>query len=378
MPKWIGKWAGGRTKEDRQGRIVWVIERTVLGTPYTITLDATSEREALADLALFERNPPDFKTRAEAKSEAESGTIRINNELIARFIKHLDDKERSRGYRVNVLHYLRWWRDELASRDIRSVSLVELNDLLDADPAGRKHKIIHIKSLCSWLEKRGELPPHLNPTVALAVPQSRPEKAKRTKRHTVAEVERAYRMIGDQGTRDVLRLRTFTGMHYTEVERFAHGWGALNELPGHGEIAGSIAFPHKNGRIHVVSLDAPTLAAAKRLRARGNAPSDSHMGKLLKAAGEANGIEPLELGALRHSFASWRTSARVVKPAEGGASLAQVAAVMGHLNPSTTAIFYDGTEVPEMVVPPLKLFHPDDPALLDPSISLRPVTRGGR
>lgn len=361
MPNWVRKWAGGRVKQDRTGREVWVIERTILGTPYTITLDAASEREALADLALFERDPAGFLTRSQAAAESAAGVVVINNDRIGRFLKHLEEADRSRNYRRNVLTYLRWWRDVLKGRDLRAMRLVQLNDALDADPAGRKHKIIHLKSFASWLRKRGDLMAHQDPTLSLEIPKSRPEKADRKKHHSAEEVERIYRMIASQSIRDAIRIRAMTGMHYSELARLASGRGTVNEVRNHGEIAGTITFRHKNGRNHVISIDAPTLAAVKRLQAAGHAPSDSWMGKVIRAAAKANGVEPLELGALRHSFASWRTSARVVKPKDGGASLAQVAAVMGHLNPRTTAIFYDGTEVPEMVLPPLNLFHPDDP-----------------
>ncbi|WP_147448842.1 hypothetical protein [Corallococcus terminator] len=57
MSGWTGKWAGGRTKVDGKGRAQWVLERMVAGRRFTKVLDATSEKQALAELALFERDP---------------------------------------------------------------------------------------------------------------------------------------------------------------------------------------------------------------------------------------------------------------------------------------------------------------------------------
>jgi hypothetical protein len=57
MPKWSGKWLGGRTYTANDGRTRWIIRKTVAGAAYNITLDVRSEAEALAELAVFRHNP---------------------------------------------------------------------------------------------------------------------------------------------------------------------------------------------------------------------------------------------------------------------------------------------------------------------------------
>lgn len=47
MPKWSGKWLGGRTYTANDGSTRWIIRKTVAGVAYNITLDVRSEAEAL-------------------------------------------------------------------------------------------------------------------------------------------------------------------------------------------------------------------------------------------------------------------------------------------------------------------------------------------
>jgi hypothetical protein len=57
-----GSWAGGRTSVAN-GVTVFVIEKTRHGARYTTRLDVSGEREALAELALFERDPERTRRR---------------------------------------------------------------------------------------------------------------------------------------------------------------------------------------------------------------------------------------------------------------------------------------------------------------------------
>ena len=51
MPRWTGRWDGGRTYENKQGDTVWVLEKQVHGRLYTTRLSAGNEKDALAGLA---------------------------------------------------------------------------------------------------------------------------------------------------------------------------------------------------------------------------------------------------------------------------------------------------------------------------------------
>lgn len=360
-------WRGGRVRINRKGERVYVIEAMRLGVRYVITLGALTETQALAELALFDRDPIGFRTKKQAQIAAALMAVRMDPERVKAFLAYLAAEGRTTEYIVNVRHSLGWWSEEnrIEQRDLRGVALVELLRWLNGAP-GQRHKIIHLKSFCAWLRKRGELAQNHDPTLALPVPKAEPEKNDREKLHTMREVEAAYRMTADQAIRDVICIRTKTGMHYTEVGRLAKGEGEIRELRDHGEIAGTITFRHKKGSQHTISIDAQVLAAVKRLRTRGSAPSDSWMLKVLKAQAAANHVEPLELGALRHSFSTWAADEGVeVRPNNRGLSMEQVAAVMGHESTRTTRKFYNASKVPPMVkLPALRLFHPDDPVAM--------------
>jgi integrase len=133
------------------------------------------------------------------------------------------------------------------------------------------------------------------------------------------------------------------------------------------EIAGTITFRHlKAGKIHVVSVDAQTLAAARRLRKRGSPLSRNAAKVMLDRAAKRLDARRIHPSELRHSFATWaRAEGHIVRPTEGGVPLAEVAAVMGHLTPRTTKVFYEGNEIPPMIALPLRLRHPSDPVPLD-------------
>jgi hypothetical protein len=57
-----------------------------------------------------------------------------------------------------------------------------------------------------------------------------------------------------------------------------------------------------------------------------------------------------------------REGGQLVSAGNGGLSLADVADITGHRSSTTTRRFYDSTAVPKLLVlPALKLYHPDDP-----------------
>ncbi|NOJ83831.1 site-specific integrase [Myxococcus xanthus] len=367
---WVGKWAGGRIR-DAAGRAVWVIERQWAGRRYSVALDAASEREALAELALWERDPDAYRTRRQAALD--NAPVHIDEEAVAGLLLHLTEKGRGLAHRRAVRAYLSAWGEALAGRDLRKVQLRDLRKLLADWGTARKYRIIALKSFTAWLREEDRLKPSEDPTLSLRVPPAVAEKGSRIKGYSLAFVERIYGTVGSQCVRDVLCLRAKTGMHATEIARIAAGEGALRVVNDPCGIVGTVTFKHKNGRIHIVSLDAQSMAAAERLQARGKSPSTSSVHECLGyAAGRLSKqfpnerITPLVPGELRHSFATWASECgRVVKPTSDGVPLKMVAAVMGHLNTRTTKLFYEGVQIPPMIVLPLNLHHPKDPVLLD-------------
>ncbi|QDE69474.1 hypothetical protein BHS09_22210 [Myxococcus xanthus] len=342
---------------------MWVIERQ----RRVVALDVASEREALAELALWERNPDGYRTRRQAA--ADNAPVRIDEGTLAGLMAHLTERGLSREYRRDVRNYLAAWGEALGGRDLRKVQLRELRKFLKVWKTAKKSRIIALKTLTAWLREEDELNPSEDPTLELKVPPSVAEKGQREKGYPMALVERFYAAIESQAVRDVLCLRAKTGMHDSEIARIASGAGELREVDDPCGIKGTVKFRHKNGKVHIVSLDAQGFAAARRLQARKKSPSRStvheclgYAAARLKKQFPEGKIERIHPGELRHCFATWSSECgSVVKPTKGGVPLETVAAVMGHLNTRTTKLFYEGVQVPLMIVFPLRLEHPSDP-----------------
>jgi len=387
--EWAGKWPGGRVRIRRNGKRVWVIERMVNGHPYTKSLDVSNEQDALAELALFGRNPAAYQTRVAEKSRPPSEAVTIDGPSVGRFLEFLRSESRTERYRRNVQHYLASWGKFYAGRDIRAVPLHEILGELGRHKRARKNRITALKSFTAYLrEQEATVTSKEDPTIDLKVPPARPQKAVREKGYPIEHVEKLYSAIdgwqsnkyGWKGTgrsvdvqcvRDVLLLHAKCGMHATEIDRLARGLGEVKAVDGQGEIAGTIKFIHKSGRVHIQSVDAQGLAAATRLQARGSAPVDSFIRKVVKRAVEKVNkhahrevLKPIRFGELRHSFVTWAHETGLeIRPKEGGVPLHTVAAVVGHTTALTTKRFYEGVKVPVMIKIPLQLVHREDPVV---------------
>ena len=78
MPNWTGKWDGGRTYRDKAGKTIWQLERMHGGARYSRRLDAGNEKAALAELALFERDPSSYLTRTQAAAKADEEAVHLD------------------------------------------------------------------------------------------------------------------------------------------------------------------------------------------------------------------------------------------------------------------------------------------------------------
>lgn len=361
--EWTGKWAGGRTYVAN-GSTVFVIEKMRHGRRYTTPLDVSSQREALAELALFERDPEAYLTRAQAKERRAAEAVYMTAENVKRFLDHLKAQQRTEKYRRNVRSYLREWAVPLAGRDLRAISLQDLKRMLALWGTARKARIIAIKSYFSFLrEEEAVLTSGMDATLDLKVPQARPGKKLDERAYDLKLVERFYRAIDLQAVRDLLCVLARTGLHASEVDRVARGEGELQPLEDQGDIAGTVRLIHKSGDEHVQSLDAQTLAAFQRLVERGQAPVESYVRKEIAHVARSLQTEPLHFGRFRHSFVTWAQDVGVeVRPRAGGVPLATVAGIVGHKSSRTTKLFYTGYRVPVLIRIPLRLEHPEDPA----------------
>ncbi len=208
MPRWTGRWDGGRTYVNKQGDTVWVLEKQVHRRLYTTRLSAGNEKDALAELALFRRDPAAYVARAQEAKAAEETTpgnapVLLDLPTVERFLGYLKSQGRTERHRKNVLHYLAHWAEVLYGKDLRQLRLQDLKQALNGwfdaeagDIPAKRHRIAAIKAFCSWLrEEEAVLTTAEDATLALKVPPARPEKALRDKGYSMRDVERIYAAI---------------------------------------------------------------------------------------------------------------------------------------------------------------------------------------
>ncbi len=363
--EYVGRWAGGRVAQGRHGR-TWIIEKMVRGERYTLALDVASEKEALAELALFRRDPKAYLASSQPSDEPEG--VGIHPDLVARFLAHLEEKGRTPKYRRDCQHYLAAWAEVLGDATFQELELHHLKTALAKTKKARPQRIATLKSYCSFLREEGLLKSADDPTLELKVPQARAERAVRTKGYSMPTVQAHYGAVSVQAVRDVIVLRAKAGMHGSEIDRIATGACEVREVKGAEPIVATVRFIHKRGDVHTQSLDVQMFAAVQRLMARGSAPVDSYVRKALRAAAKELGLsskEAIKPGELRHSFVDWaQTSGERFTPDGGGVPLADIGAAIGHKSAMTTNRFYNVSTVPPMIIVPVKLVHPDDPVPL--------------
>jgi integrase len=359
MPRWTGTWSGGRKYQKRNGRTVYVIRKTVEGVAYQHTLDVRTEEQAEAEFALFLREPTAYRPKRQQLD------ARLGADFLTLYLSYLTQIDRSRAYIDDSRRYLGQWATALKGANLARLPTATVKSALHRWPTARKTRTIVFKAFCAWLRAQGLLDEDSDPSRALKVPASRPERAVRTKGYSKAVVEALYAGLGSQAIRDVLCLRVKAGIHGSEIERIARGGAKVRRLPPGAPIASTVRFAHKSGRIHTVSLDLQATAAALRLQVRGKAPTRTAIQESVARVCKRLGLPKINFGELRHSFVAWvlEEGTQVTYSGSGGVPLANIASVLGHTNPRTTQLFYNVSQVPPMVVVPLQLQHLGDLAL---------------
>lgn len=373
MAEWCGKWPGGRLFKQKNGGIGWFLDRSFNGKRYGMKLNVSSEDEAMAEWALWKRDPLAYTERREERLRIEEDRVLLTPETIDLFRNHLYSLDRERKHVENCCYYLVWWEERLRGKDLRKVTLRDLKLVLATAQTARKNRIAAYKVLASFLrEELAVLPRGDDASLDLKIPAARAEKDVREKGHTAEEIQAVYANLSPWGVhasqdlqpiRDLIRVLITTGCHQTELMRIARGDCVVEELH-HPEIAAVVRVRHKSGQVHQQSVDAATLAAVRRLISKGSIPAGDWTRRCVAKAAERAGVQPLRIGSLRHSFVTLAAqSGRMVLPKDGGLSLTDVARAVGHASPSTTKKFYDCSKVPAMIVLPLELEHPDDPII---------------
>jgi integrase len=376
-------WAGGRVMVTKDGRQRWILERMVAGTRPSITLNVTSERDALAELALFQRDPAKYIGQSRLDKAQRGAGLRdgvfLSETIFDALAAHQESEGASQKHIQDTRRYLMVWLAELGGRtDLRLVTASRVTGVLDSQSkpkqrSKRRQLMSALATLCAYLKPRG-LDPAQSPARWLEWETVKPIPGKLAGRrhHSAAVLQACYSSLAPQAMRDTLRLMACYGLHLTEVGRIAAGDNADLASVDHGVIKGKVGFFHEKAkRVHVISLDGSGYAAAVRLRALGRAPNDGELRRALRDACRTARCDRVKAAFLRHSFVTLaKEGGRIIKPQDHGLSLEEIAAVTGHTNTNTTRDFYDGSDVPPLVVIPLSLTHPEDQSPSD-TTSLR-------
>ena len=349
---------GGRIRTDAKGRAVYVIRKQVNGRRFEVSTRCHTLDAALKEWDRFEKD----RTRYMPGGDPGPTPIYLDAEpdedevpkLVREFLAwSKNEKKNSPKWVGQQKLYLAWWVDQLAGVDLRRASLQDdIKPKLGAPKVKCKpQRIAVLKVLYTWLRTEKGLKAHEDPTYAtLKVPQSQPEQHRRVKAVPADHLALVRAGLASERWRDLLRVLEGTGMHVSELERFAVT-GTVEPLPRDGKAegaAGVIVIPTtKSGEMLRVAVSQDVLDAAIRVRQAG-AFDRQKLAKAIKSAclAVANpdgtfGITVFGPGQLRHTVATAAVNA--------GADPATVAAFLGHKSPRTTRRFYATTATPKKI-----------------------------
>lgn len=331
-----GRWLGGYVSKGAGGAKTFVIERMVAGIRWHVSTRCHTERAALKQLERFEANPRAYSPSGEESDAPVTISLAMADEWRDWSLR----RGVSRKHANEMRRLLDDWELAFHGRDLRALTASDLRRHAEGAP-GEQHRIIAIKSFCGYLRRqRGVLGRADDPTLDLPVPQARPEKWRRRKAVELDRLRAAYWHLAGTA-RDAFSVLCATGMHWTELDRFVHSPDStLEKVVG---AVGVITVRHKSGRLaRIVLGDREAFDAAARLKAGGVLPTRPN--EQLRRACVAAKVEPFTFGVLRHTVATYAM--------ENGASLSDVATLLGHQDARTTARFYADVSVPPAVPTP--------------------------
>lgn len=334
------RWDGGYKHRQRDGKDLFIIEKQVGKKRFHISTRCHSETAAYEHLKRFQADPWAYEAEMKVGREPDA-TLRLTDELVSEFGEWLlaRDRPTTPKYAAEIEARLLDWVEELGGNDLRRLELGKLKAAL-AKKRGRQHRIIALKSFCSWLRTEKHLLDRRDDvTLDLLVPQAVPEKHKRRKAVPFEHVKSAMTYLAP-AYRDCLLLLSHTGWHVSELERFIRDTES-GIADGRGEVLGVLQVLHKTGATtRTPILVAGALEAAKRLKERKEVPRK--MNSTLRAACRLAGVAEFTFGVMRHSVATWAV--------EAGTPVEVVAEFLNHKSKKTTETFYVDLAVPTRTV----------------------------
>lgn len=338
MPKWAGKWIGGRYYLDASGKTVYFIERR----GRTVRLRTHDEQLALGDLSRFLDDPDAFCL----PPAADRLPVRITLDRLNLYMDSIRGAV-SEHRKARKRHLIAWANLNL---DLRTADRKALRGALASFDGGHNGRAESLNAFARFLVREEDLPAW-NPLVSMVA--SEQTRALR-EAYTVEQLQVCYQRLPTPRMKDFFLLRCATGMHHTEIAQLVkaplyHGplpdkGVGIRTLGGEHQIQGVLQVMHKSRHRHRQSVDAACLVAALRLRA-----SVPRRGSVWKA------LDPIVPSNLRHTFVTLAGEFGVeVRWTEAGVDRARIAQAVGHRAGSTmTADRYDKLQVPPMIRLPL-------------------------
>lgn len=345
MPKWAGKWKGGRYYLDPAGRKVFFIERL----RRSLKLNVHDEELAVGQLADFLDDPHRF-TRKLLKEDLDGSDepVFLTAQRLTLYLESI--RKTVEDHRKARRAYLHAWAEK--GLDLRAVTKNELRAALAEFDGGHRGRTEALNAFCRWLVKEGELT-----TWRPLVNHRDPEETRAPREaYSIEVLNKTWGRLKAGPIRDVFLLRCATGLHQTEIDQL-EGARVFDDRPlpdkGTGirilqeehEIRGVLQVWHKSRIRHRASVSGPVLEAALRLQKTG-VPYRVAVWKEL---------DPITPSNLRHTFVTLagEVGEKITFKA-AGVSRAEIAQAVGHRQGSTmTSDRYDKLQIPPMIKIPL-------------------------
>lgn len=378
MPKWAGRWKGGRYYLDEEGRKTFFIERRVAGRQRGIQLKTHDEELAKSELHRFELDPAAYvrALAAPPPAAAERQVVYITQERIELYLAYLRKKQAVEDHRAARRTQLAGWanyRDaEGRALDLLTVDRRALRVAIASFDGGYDGRVEALNAFSRFLVREGDLPSWRPFEHDL---EADPENARAEQvAYSLEQLEAKYRRLKTQRMRDVFLVRVLTGMHYTEIQQLVGAKIYSGPLPDRGvgirildgshEIAGVLQYRQKTKPRHRTSVNRRVLQAVMRLR-----ESCPNRISVYKAFAEDPAMVPSNL---RHTYITLGGEVgEIVSYKGGGVPLEVIQELTGHrIGSKVTKSSYDKMQVPPMMRFPLKLESKGDVAGVEEGRSL--------
>jgi hypothetical protein len=327
--QYVGRWEGGEVLRLKDGTRSYFVTRIIRGRRFRFSTRARTLPEARAVYRRFIADPDGFQLVA-PPADPRHGPIFLDDDLVAAFLAHSDAKGNTRAWIRRQRSHLCVLQNALEGEDLRRLGLGRVLPLV----AANTHRIAILKTLYAWLRKTEHLLTAAeDPTFGvLSVPQRKPSERRIVDKAIPREhIRRAARFLVGRWSA-LLTLQGGTGIHTTELQRFARSGRLLSYVGPQRRAKAVMVVPlHKNGDEHRVALNSALLAAAKRVLEGGPFTYQAYHRNVRRACLKAQ-VPAFTPGRMRHTVATELVNA--------GADMASVSTFLGHRTPQTTRAWY--------------------------------------